>query len=161
YPTRSSRSGAWIGARGGCSTPTSSSTRSPGPSTCRASTSCCSKSCTAGRPPTRAASASRRPCRPPPPSPTPSTTPSACASAAGHHPRRALALGRREDHAMNSFVWIDVNTPEQAVSQLGAERGGPALLKAGGIDVLDRLKEGLEAPTRLINLRRIGSSLAE
>lgn len=65
---------------------------------------------------------------------------------------------------MNSFVFVDVNTPEQAVAQLSAGRGGKALLKAGGIDVLDRLKEGLESPERIINLRRIdkkGSGLGE
>lgn len=55
---------------------------------------------------------------------------------------------------MNSFIWIDVHTPEQAVAQLSTERGGPARLKAGGVDLLDRLKEGLESPGRLINLRR-------
>ena len=55
---------------------------------------------------------------------------------------------------MNSFIWIDVHTPEQAVAQLTADRGGPALIKAGGVDVIDRLKEGLESPGRLINLRR-------
>ncbi len=59
---------------------------------------------------------------------------------------------------MNPFIWIDVYTPEQAVAQLAMQRGGPALLKAGGIDVLDRLKEGLDAPQRLINLRRAESA---
>jgi CO/xanthine dehydrogenase FAD-binding subunit len=61
---------------------------------------------------------------------------------------------------MNSFLYVDVNTPEQAVAQLGMERGGAALLKAGGIDVLDRLKEGIDAPARLINLRRIDGKTA-
>lgn len=58
---------------------------------------------------------------------------------------------------MNSFIWLDANTPEQAVALLAVDHGGRALLKAGGIDVLDRLKEGLDAPERLINLRRAGS----
>lgn len=55
---------------------------------------------------------------------------------------------------MNAFTWVEVTTAEQAVAQLSAARGGSALLKAGGIDVLDRMKEGLDAPERLIVLRR-------
>lgn len=63
---------------------------------------------------------------------------------------------------MNSFTWVDVSTAEQAVAQLAAARGGPALLKAGGVDVLDRLKEGLDSPARLVVLRRTpGSTLCE
>jgi xanthine dehydrogenase YagS FAD-binding subunit len=63
---------------------------------------------------------------------------------------------------MNSFTWVEVGTAEQAVAQLAAARGGPSLLKAGGVDVLDRLKEGLDAPARLVVLRRTPkSSLAE
>lgn len=55
---------------------------------------------------------------------------------------------------MNAFTWVEVATAEQAVAQLTATRGGTALLKAGGVDVLDRMKEGLDAPDRLIVLRR-------
>ena len=55
---------------------------------------------------------------------------------------------------MNTFTWIEAKTPEQVVSELQSERGGPAVVKAGGIDLLDRLKEGLDTPERLINLRR-------
>lgn len=55
---------------------------------------------------------------------------------------------------MNTFTWIEAKTPEQVVTELQSERGGPAVIKAGGIDLLDRLKEGLESPERLINLRR-------
>lgn len=64
---------------------------------------------------------------------------------------------------MKPFVWIDAHTPEQATNYLTATAGRPAaLLKAGGIDVLDRLKEGLEQPERLVNLRRSpGSPLGE
>jgi xanthine dehydrogenase YagS FAD-binding subunit len=63
---------------------------------------------------------------------------------------------------MNAFTWIEAKTPEQVVSELQSERGGPAVIKAGGVDLLDRLKEGLEAPARLVNLRRCTShNLAE
>ena len=58
---------------------------------------------------------------------------------------------------MNTFTWIEARTPEQVVAELQSERGGPAVVKAGGIDMLDRLKEGLEAPERLINLRRLSA----
>ncbi len=54
---------------------------------------------------------------------------------------------------MNTFTWIEAKTPEQVVTELQSERGGPAVIKAGGIDLLDRLKEGLDTPDRLVNLR--------
>lgn len=58
---------------------------------------------------------------------------------------------------MNGFRLIDVYSAEDAAALLAAGGGSPGttLLKAGGVDVLDRMKEGLEAPERLINLRRI------
>jgi xanthine dehydrogenase YagS FAD-binding subunit len=40
---------------------------------------------------------------------------------------------------------------KEAVAQLN----GRAVVKAGGVDLLDRLKEGLEAPERLVNIRNI------
>ena len=42
-------------------------------------------------------------------------------------------------------------TVNEAVAQLGAR----SVAKAGGVDLLDRLKEGLEAPSRLVNIRNI------
>lgn len=63
---------------------------------------------------------------------------------------------------MNAFVWIDVSSVEQAAAELAATRGGQsgvvseggAVLKAGGLDLLDQMKEGLIAPGRVVNLRR-------
>ncbi len=49
------------------------------------------------------------------------------------------------------FEWTNARTIEDAVSQLG----GKNIAKAGGIDLMDRLKEGLDAPTRLVNIRSI------
>ena len=74
-----------------------------------------------------------------------------------HRPEPAGPVPWSQDlePSMNSFTWVEVTTAEQAVTQLGAARGGPSLLKAGGVDVLDRLKEGLETPQRLIVLRRV------
>lgn len=62
---------------------------------------------------------------------------------------------------MNSYTWIEAHTADEAAAELAAQRG-PAILKAGGVDVLDRLKEQLEQPARLVNLRRAtGRGLAE
>lgn len=52
---------------------------------------------------------------------------------------------------MKPFAWSDPATLEEALTQLGPG----ALAKAGGVDLADRLKEGIDAPERLVNLRRI------
>ncbi|HUK65839.1 MAG TPA: FAD binding domain-containing protein [Anaeromyxobacteraceae bacterium] len=52
---------------------------------------------------------------------------------------------------MASFEWLDPESVAEALKEIGPS----ALPKAGGIDLMDRLKEGLEAPTRIVNLRRI------
>ncbi len=50
---------------------------------------------------------------------------------------------------MNRFEYVRAGSVAEAVVALG-ERG--AVLKAGGVDVVDRLKEGLLAPRRLVSL---------
>ncbi len=55
---------------------------------------------------------------------------------------------------MNGVEWIDARSVEQAVALLSADAGG-TIAKAGGMDVLDLLKEGIIAPTRIVNLQRI------
>jgi len=52
---------------------------------------------------------------------------------------------------MNRFAFTNCDTLEQALSALtpGAE------LKAGGTDVLDRMKERISAPEKLVNIRNI------
>jgi xanthine dehydrogenase YagS FAD-binding subunit len=52
---------------------------------------------------------------------------------------------------MNRFEWTNARTVDEAIAQLR----GSAVIKAGGVDLLDRLKEGLEAPERLVNIRNI------
>src|SRR5215212_2364581 len=52
---------------------------------------------------------------------------------------------------MNRFEWTNARTVDEAIAQLT----GSAVIKAGGVDLLDRLKEGLEAPERLVNIRNI------
>lgn len=52
---------------------------------------------------------------------------------------------------MNKFEWTNARSITEAVAQLN----GTATIKAGGIDLVDRLKENLDAPSRLINIRSI------
>ena len=55
---------------------------------------------------------------------------------------------------MNSLQWIDAKSVEEAVALLSADGGG-TIAKAGGMDLLDLLKEGIIAPARIVNLQRI------
>jgi xanthine dehydrogenase YagS FAD-binding subunit len=52
---------------------------------------------------------------------------------------------------VNKFEWSEATSVGEAVAQLS----GAAVIKAGGIDLLDRLKEGLEAPERVVNIRNL------
>jgi xanthine dehydrogenase YagS FAD-binding subunit len=52
---------------------------------------------------------------------------------------------------MNSFSLADCTTVDAALSQL---KNG-AVVKAGGVDLLDRMKNGTDAPARLVNIRNI------
>jgi xanthine dehydrogenase YagS FAD-binding subunit len=54
---------------------------------------------------------------------------------------------------MNSFTLADCTTVEAALTQL---KDG-AVVKAGGVDLLDRMKNGTDTPTRLVNIRKIPS----
>lgn len=52
---------------------------------------------------------------------------------------------------MIAFEWTNASSIDDAISQLNQK----AIPKAGGIDLMDRLKEGLDAPSRLVNIRTI------
>lgn len=52
---------------------------------------------------------------------------------------------------MNQFEWVNPTSLEQAAELLGSG----AAVKAGGIDLMDLLKERLIAPKRLVNLRAV------
>ena len=54
---------------------------------------------------------------------------------------------------MNRFAWVNPASVEAAVEALGDDA---ATAKAGGIDLMDLLKEGLIEPARLVNLRALG-----
>lgn len=52
---------------------------------------------------------------------------------------------------MNSFSLADCTTLDAALSQM---KDG-AVVKAAGVDLLDRMKNGIETPSRLVNIRNI------
>jgi xanthine dehydrogenase YagS FAD-binding subunit len=54
---------------------------------------------------------------------------------------------------MNRFVLANCTTVDAALSQL---KDG-AVVKAGGVDLLARMKDGTAQPSRLVNIRNIGS----
>ena len=56
---------------------------------------------------------------------------------------------------MNSFQWIDAKSVDEAVTLLSADERGSTIAKAGGMDLLDLIKEGIVAPARIVNLQRI------
>jgi xanthine dehydrogenase YagS FAD-binding subunit len=57
-----------------------------------------------------------------------------------------------------SFEWVDARSVEEATALLAATtRDAPVIAKAGGMDLLDLMKEGIVLPTRVVNLRGIPS----
>ena len=52
---------------------------------------------------------------------------------------------------MKSFEWAEAATVADALTQVG----GGSVVKAGGLDLLDRMKEGIDSPSRLINIRNV------
>src|SRR5262245_51080019 len=54
---------------------------------------------------------------------------------------------------MNKFEYVNASTLKSATEQLGQDWS--VRVKAGGIDLLDELKERTIAPTRLVNIRSI------
>ncbi|HEX3470058.1 MAG TPA: xanthine dehydrogenase family protein subunit M [Silvibacterium sp.] len=54
---------------------------------------------------------------------------------------------------MNKFAFVDCKTVDQALGQLS----DGAMVKAGGIDLLDLMKEDIISPPKLVNIRNIDS----
>jgi xanthine dehydrogenase YagS FAD-binding subunit len=54
---------------------------------------------------------------------------------------------------MNKFTFVDTRTVDEALGQLG----DGAVVKAGGIDLLDLMKEDIVSPPKLVNIRNIDS----
>jgi xanthine dehydrogenase YagS FAD-binding subunit len=59
---------------------------------------------------------------------------------------------------MQSFEWVDAQSIEQAAGLLATTtRDAPVIAKAGGMDLLDLMKEGIVQPIRVVNLRSIAT----
>jgi xanthine dehydrogenase YagS FAD-binding subunit len=59
---------------------------------------------------------------------------------------------------MQSFEWVDATSVEQAAALLADSRqGATTYAKAGGLDLLDLMKEGIVTPSRVVNLGMIAS----
>jgi xanthine dehydrogenase YagS FAD-binding subunit len=57
---------------------------------------------------------------------------------------------------MSTLQWIDARSVEEAVALLATPGAhGATIAKAGGLDLLDLMKEGIVAPARIVNLQRI------
>lgn len=54
---------------------------------------------------------------------------------------------------MNKFAFVDCVTVDEALGQLG----GGATIKAGGIDLIDLMKDEIVSPPKLVNIRNISS----
>src|SRR5579859_5526811 len=54
---------------------------------------------------------------------------------------------------MNKFAFVDCVTVDEALGQLG----DGATIKAGGIDLLDLMKDDIVAPSKLVNIRNVSS----
>ena len=56
---------------------------------------------------------------------------------------------------MNRFVLADCTTESGALAQFSQEASHGAVVKAGGVDLFDRMKNGTATPPRLVNIRNI------
>ena len=57
---------------------------------------------------------------------------------------------------MQTFEWVDAASVQHAARLLAANTPDrPVVAKAGGIDLLDLMKEGLVRPVRVVNLKTI------
>ncbi len=57
---------------------------------------------------------------------------------------------------MQSFEWVDASSIEEAASFMAAgSPAQPVVAKAGGIDLVDLMKEGIVRPARVVNLKTI------
>ena len=54
---------------------------------------------------------------------------------------------------MNNFTFVDCKTVDEAFGQMT----GNAAVKAGGIDLLDLMKDGIVSPAKLVNIRNVSS----
>lgn len=59
---------------------------------------------------------------------------------------------------MQTFQWVDAGSVEEAARLLAAtDAPGPVVAKAGGMDLIDLMKEGIVTPARVVNLQPIAA----
>jgi xanthine dehydrogenase YagS FAD-binding subunit len=59
---------------------------------------------------------------------------------------------------MRSFEWVDAKSVDEAAALLATTSASePVVAKAGGMDLLDLMKEGIVQPSRVVNLKSIRS----
>lgn len=59
---------------------------------------------------------------------------------------------------MRSFEWVDATSVQQAARWLAqSTEQAPVIAKAGGMDLLDLMKEGIVAPARVVNLQSVAA----
>ena len=65
---------------------------------------------------------------------------------------------------MNKFSWYEAKSVEDAIGKVNAtssdilgkqQNGSSAIYKAGGIDLLDLMKEGLVKPSTIVSIKSI------
>jgi xanthine dehydrogenase YagS FAD-binding subunit len=54
-------------------------------------------------------------------------------------------------YPLNAFEYVEAASVQDALR----EAANGAVIKAGGVDLLDRMKEGIDAPKRLVNIRHL------
>src|SRR5579884_2670878 len=54
-------------------------------------------------------------------------------------------------YPLNAFEYVEAASVQDALR----EAANGAVIKAGGVDLLDRMKEGIDAPKRLVNIRHV------
>src|SRR5215212_6828799 len=54
---------------------------------------------------------------------------------------------------MNRFEWADASSVDEALALLADRRD--STIKAGGVDLVDLMKENISAPKRVVNIRNI------
>src|SRR5439155_14357170 len=75
---------------------------------------------------------------------------------AGECARCAGGIVFDEGFDMQPFEWVDATSVEQAAALMATTSAThPVVAKAGGIDLIDLMKEGIVRPARVINLRSI------
>lgn len=59
---------------------------------------------------------------------------------------------------MRSFEWVDAKSVDEAAALLAETTAtAPVIAKAGGMDLLDLMKEGIVQPSRVVNLKSVGA----